>query len=354
MTNHHKKRSAKAGHPPGTLIHIGERKVDQPIFSVFAYGADHFEEMRAASVEECRRVKAHAEVTWINIDGLHDPTVFEDFGRHFGLHPLVLEDILNTDHRPKTEDYEDYLHVVLKMMNLTKSKRDIDTEQVSLIVGADYVLTFQERPGDLFDPIRDRIRLGKGRIRNHGPDYLAYALIDVVVDNYFAILERLGERIELLEETVINDSGAATVREIHHLKGLLIHMRKAVWPMRELLDGLRKSDSTLIGRETVPFLTDVYDHTIHIIDTIETYRDLLAGMLDIHLSAVSNRMNQVMKVLTVIATVFIPLTFLVGVYGMNFQYMPELHKRWAYPGLWIVMILLAVGMLFFFRRKKWL
>jgi len=317
----------KVGLPPGTLVHIGERKTE--------------------------KIKIPT-VTWINIDGLQEVGVVEKIGTHFGVHPLILEDILHTGQRPKAEDLGDYLFIVLKMIYHDENEDEIMGEQVSLILGQNYVISFQEREGDIFNPIRERIRNGKGRIRKAGADYLAYALIDAIVDHYFVILEKLGEKIESLEEELVTNPIPETLQMIHTLKRNLIFLRKSVWPLREVISGLERGESPLITEPTGIYLRDVYDHTIQVIDTIETFRDMVSGMLDIYLSSLSNRMNEVMKVLTIIATIFIPLTFIVGIYGMNFKFMPELEWHWGYPTALIIMLLLVGFMLLYFRRKKWL
>ena len=349
-----KKRSRKAGLPPGTLIHIGEKKTEELKITVIDYEETHFEEREVKRVEECFVFKDKPTVTWMNVDGLHQVEILEKLGECYGLHPLVLEDILNTDQRPKMEDYGEYIYIVLKALDYNDKSNEIETEQISLILGSNFVFSFQEREGDTFDPIRERIRNGKGRIRSMGADYLAYALLDSIIDNYFIILEKLGEKIELLEEKLVTQPAPETLRTIHHLKREMIFLRKAVWPLREVINGLERGESSLIKESTRVYLRDVYDHTIQTIDTIETYRDMVSGMLDIYLSSVSNRLNSVMKVLTIIATIFMPLTFLAGVYGMNFKYMPELGWRLGYPLIWLIMIGIGVLMLIFFRKKKWL
>ena len=293
-------------------------------------------------------------MTWINIDGIHDAALVERLGSYFGLHPLILEDIMNTSQRPKMEDLGDAIYVVLKMIEYGADGPDVATEQMSVVFGKNFVLTFQERPGDTFDPVRERIRKGKGRIRKMGPDYLAYALIDSVVDDYFIVLERMGEQIEQLEDELISDPKKATLNEIHQLKRQMILLRKSVWPLRELISRLERAESPIIQKTTGIFLRDVYDHAIQIIDNIETFRDMLSGMLDMYLSSVSNRMNEVMKFLTIIGTIFIPLTFLAGVYGMNFKFMPELEWRWGYYLIWGIMIAAGVSLILYFRKKKWL
>ncbi len=349
-----KKRSKKAGLPPGTLIHIGERKTEELKITVIDYEETHFEEREVKRVEECFVFKDKPTVTWMNVDGLHQVEILEKLGECYGLHPLVLEDILNTDQRPKMEDYGEYIYIVLKALDYNDKSNEIETEQISLILGSNFAFSFQEREGDTFDPIRERIRTGKGRIRSMGADYLAYALVDSIVDNYFIILEKLGEKIEFLEDKLVSHPTPETLQTIHHLRREMIFLRKAVWPLREVINGLERGESPLVKGPTRVYLRDVYDHTIQTIDTIETHRDMVSGMLDIYLSSVSNRLNSVMKVLTIIATIFMPLTFLAGVYGMNFKYMPELGWRWGYPFIWLIMVGIGVCMLIFFRKKKWL
>lgn len=348
------KRSKKAGLPPGTLVHTGQKKVESVQITVIDYDERVFEEKRVATVEECLPFKATPTVTWINIDGLHDVTVIEKIGKAFDLHPLVLEDILSTGQRPKCEDYDEHIFVVLRMLSCADEDRAIDSEQVSLVFGPNFVISFQERVGDVFDVIRDRLRSAKGRIRKMGADYLAYSLLDAIVDSYFGILEKTGERIETLEEELVCDPDERTLQRIHALKREMIELRRTIWPLRELINSLQRSESTLLTDTTRLYLRDVYDHTIQIIDAIESFRDMVSGMLDIYLSSLSNRMNAVMKVLTIIATIFIPLTFVAGIYGMNFEHMPELTWRYGYAVVWIVMLAIAAAMLIYFRRKKWL
>jgi len=347
-------RTGKIGLPPGTLMHVGQRKVEHVRISLIDYDEDHLEEKEVSSVEECASYLGKSSTTWINIDGVHDMEVMEKIGQHFGIHPLVMEDIADTGHRPKMEVHDNYLLIILKMLSFDDIRHRIVAEQVSLLLLKNTVICFLEDVGDVFDPIRERIR-GKGLpIRNRGADYLAYAMMDIVVDYYFTILEKLGERIEELEDKLETDPSPATLRDIRDAKREMILLRRSVWPLREVISGLEKAELSLIHESTRIFLRDVYDHTIQVMDTIESDRDILAGMVELYLSAVSNRMNEVMKVLTIIATIFIPLTFLAGVYGMNFHHMPELTWRWGYPALWVLMTVVAVFMLFYFKRKKWL
>jgi magnesium transporter len=348
-----KGRSRKVGQPPGTLVHIGAKKVEEPKIRIIDYDEEHFQEREIKAIEECFLFREQPTVTWINVDGLHKPEILEKLGECYRFHPLVLEDILNTDQRPKMEDYGDYIYIVLKMLHDRGKAHQVEAEQISLILGPNFVFSFQEREGDVFDAIRERIRNGKGRIRKLGPDYLAYTLLDAIVDYYFVILEELGERLESVEEELVTDPGIRTLQEIHGLKREMIFMRRAIWPLREVIGGLERSESQLIRDTTDLYLRDVYDHVIQVADTIETFRDMTSGILDVYLSSVSNRMNSVMKVLTVIATIFIPLTFLAGVYGMNFKHMPELEWPWAYPAVWAVMTAIALSMVVYFRKKKW-
>jgi len=340
--------------PPGSLIHVGEKKAEKIRITVIDYGEQSYQIKETETVEECFPFKETPTVTWINVDGVHDAEVIGRIGQCFGIHSLILEDIMTTAQRPKIEDMGDYIYIVVRMLNYHAKRREVQSEQVSLILGPNFVISFQEAGGDVFDPVRERIRTGKGRVRKMGPDYLAYSLIDAVVDNYFLILESLGERVESLEEELITNPRRETLHAIHVLKREMIYLRKSVWPLREVISALERAESDLIKETTGIFFRDVYDHSIQVIDTVETYRDMLSGMLDMYLSSVSNRMNEVMKVLTIIATIFIPLTFVAGIYGMNFRFMPELEWRWGYFVILALMLGIGVLMIFFFRRKKWL
>jgi len=318
------------------------------------YNEAQFQEKEAKTIEECLPFKDKPTVTWINIDGVHQVEIMEKIGAHFGIHPLILEDIMNTGQRPKMEDFEDYIFVVVKMIYYDEKDNEIKAEQVSLLIGLNFVISFQEKEGDVFNPIRDRIRKAKGRIRKMGADYLAYALIDTIVDHYFIVLEKLGEKIEDMEEELVTNPTPETLQTIHNLKRELIVLRKSIWPLREVISVLERGESPLIHESTSIYLRDVYDHTIQVVDTIETFRDMVSGMLDVYLSSVSNRMNEVMKVLTIIATIFIPLTFIAGIYGMNFKYIPELEWHWGYFTVILGMVIIGFGMVLYFRNKKWL
>ncbi|MDD8013844.1 MAG: magnesium/cobalt transporter CorA [Acidobacteriota bacterium] len=350
-----KKRSAKAGLPPGSLVHVGAKMVAESRVRILDYDEGSVREKTKAALEECIPFRDTDSVTWIDIEGLQNIALLERLGSTYGLHPLILEDILNTDQRPKSDDMDSYIYIVLKMLDFDPATLEIVSEQVSIVFGRNYVISLQEgREGDLFEPLRERIRTGKGRIRKLGPDYLAYSLLDTIIDHYFLILEKFAERIEMLEEELVSNPTTETLQQIHRLKREMIFLRKSAWPLREVVNALEKSESELIRPATKIFLRDIYDHAVHIIDSIETYREMLSSMLDIYLSSVSNRMNQVMKVLTIIATIFMPLTFLAGIYGMNFKHMPEIGWLWSYPLLWLVMLAIAGIMLFFFKKKNWL
>lgn len=351
-----KKRHKKIGSSPGTLIHIGEQRVEKVGIQAIGYDSGQLEELPIGPDAASRSgmFSGQPAVTWININGLHQVEVIETLGKGFDLHPLVMEDILETEHRPKLENYETYLFLVLKGLQFDEEKAEVRTEQISLILGPDFVLSFLEGNGESFDGVRERIRNNRGKIRRMGADYLAYALLDSVVDSYFSVLERLGDSIEQLEEELIVAPSRTTLQKLHHLKREMILLRKSVWPLREVISALQREDSALVQESTRIFLRDVYDHTIQVIDTVETFRDLLAGMLDLYLSSLSNRMNEIMKVLTLIATIFIPLTFIAGVYGMNFDYMPELRWKYGYFLIWGVMVGCGLALLWFFKRKRWL
>ena len=349
-----KKMHVQAGLPPGTLVHIGDKKVEKVRITVIDFDGENFQEKVVDRVDECFQYKDKPTTTWINVDGVHDVGIIEKLGACYGIHPIVLEDIVNTMQRPKMLDFGDYIFISLKMLYFGDDKGRVKVEQVSLIFGANFVISCQEDIGDVFDPVRERIRKGTGKIRRSGADYLAYSLIDSIVDGYFVIFEWLGERIEEVQERLIVEPTAGSLQAIHRLKSEVIELRKAVWPLREVIANLERVESPLIRKDTFIFLRNVYGHTIEIIETIESFRDLIAGMIDIYLSSLSMKLNEVMKVLTIIATIFIPLTFIVGIYGMNFKHMPELSWRFGYPAIMLVILAAGVSMLVYFRRKKWI
>ncbi len=359
MTNESKAslqgQSRKHGLPPGSIVYVGDQNQHVPSIRIIRFTPDAFTE-KVVSIEELATEATRPDgVRWLNLDGMHDVALLEEIGRCFNIHALTLEDIANTNQRPKTELFEDYMFVTFKMLRAgAESDAPIMAEHVGIVLGRDIVFSFQEVPGDVFDAVRDRIRNGKGRVRKMHADYLAYTLLDAVVDGYFTVLEQLGDRISDIDDRLV-EGGQATehLRGIHGLKQELIYIRRCAWPLRELVNALQKLESDLIGPGLHLYLRDLYDHTVQIIDTIETYRELLSSMTDLHLSIAGNHMNQVMKVLTIIATIFIPLTFIAGVYGMNFTHMPELHTGWGYPAVLLLMAACAGGMLYYFKRKHW-
>ena len=348
------RKPKKVGLPPGTLEYVGEKPPEPVKIEVIDYNTKEMAESGIEAIEECFKYRDSPSVTWIDITGVHDAELLHKLGAQFELHPLVLEDIVNTHQRPKMEDHDNYIYVVLRMLRYEESRNRIESEQISIILGKHFVISFQEFEGDVFDPVRKRIREGKGRIRKLGPDYLAYTLLDAVVDHYFIILEKYGEQIEALEENLVGDPTPQLLQEIHHLKGEMIFLRKSVWPLRELVAGLERGESELVTKSVLIYLRDVYDHTIQIIDAVESFRDMISGMQDLYLSSISNKMNEVMKVLTIIATIFVPLTFVAGIYGMNFDVIPELKWKWSYLFFWVVVLGIGGLMLSFFRRKRWL
>jgi magnesium transporter len=354
MSESSKQILKKAGLPPGTLIHVGKRKSEKIKLSVIDYNETEFTETICKKPDECFRYRDKETISWINIDGLHDTEAIASIGNHYEMHPLILEDILNTHHRPKVEEFEHYLFITLKMLGLNKDATSIVSEQVSFILTRTTVISFQEREGDIFDGIRERLRSSKGNIRKMGVDYLLYRLVDTLVDHYFYVIESISEATEKLEEKVLQDVESDTINQIQNIKKQLLKVRKAVSPLREAISVLLKNDSQLIKESTLRYLRDVYEHIIHVNDSIETQRDILSGIKDLYLSILSNKMNQVMKVLTIIATIFIPLTFIAGIYGMNFDNMPELHWQYGYFLVWAIMAVIFVLMMLYFKGKKWL
>ncbi len=351
MTRLVKPTAKEVGAPPGTLVHVGERKTDRTRIRVLDYDEEGYREEEVETPADCAPFAEHATVTWVDVEGLHEVERLRELGDVFGLHPLVLEDVLDTGQRPKMEDYDGYVYIVARVFTYADG---LEAEQVGIIILPHMVITFREGGHDVFEPVRARIRGAKGRMRSLGVDFLAYALLDAVVDSYFTVLEAMGDKIEEVEEELLRDPSQSNLHGIHALKREAAVLRKSVWPLRDVMNGLMSRGAEWLAPSNAFYIRDLYDHTIGVAETIETYRDLLAGMLDIYLSSVSNRMNEVMKVLTVIATVFIPLTFLAGVYGMNFKFMPELQSPWGYPAVWAVMLAAAGAMLHYFWRKKWL
>ncbi len=342
----------KTGAPPGTIMYSGKESTEKVKITLLEYNETKFIEKDFYDFSECLNNLNPDLVKWINVDGIHKVELIEAIGKKFDIHPLTLEDIVNTNQRSKFEDYDTYVVSIMKMIYYDT---EIRSEQLSVILLEGMVISFQEiHGGDAFDMIRNRIRQGKGRVRKMGADYLAYALLDAVVDCYFSILEKFGDRIELLEEELMEEPSKQTLNQLHHMKREMIFLRKAVWPMRELINNIERSETNLIKPSTDIYLRDLHDHAVRVIDTVETFRDLLSGMMDIYLSSVSNRMNEIMKVLTIITTLFVPVTFIVGLYGMNFEFMPELHSKWGYPITLFVIFMTILSLLYYFRIKKWL
>ncbi len=349
-----RKRGSKVGLEPGTLVHIGEKKVEKVKIKIVIYNSEKIVEKELDSIDECIPFKDQPCTNlWLNVDGLDKIEVIEKIGNCFNIHPLTLEDILNTGQRPKMEDYESYVYTVLKIMILDKEKDEIIIDQISIIFGYNYIISFQEREVDVFNPLRERLKNPASRLRKNGVDYLAYGLIDAVIDNYFLILEHFGDEIEEFEDQLLIRPSPETIKVIQRYRRDMIILRKSVWPLRELISGMQRIESEIIKDTTRIYLRDIYDHTIQVIDAVEDYRDILSSMVDIYLSSLSNKMNDIMKVLTVIATIFIPLTFVAGVYGMNFENMPELHWRWGYPTVMLFMAILGTTMFAYFKKKKW-
>ena len=342
------------GQVPGALVYTGNKESNSLFIESFDYTPDTCTELELKTVEEAFTYKSTRSKTWINFNGLNKISEIEKVGKYYNLHPLILEDIVNTSQRPKIDEYNEYLFLVLKMMYYDENE-EIVSEQVSLVLGHNYVLTFQEAEGDVFDSLRDRIRFGKGRIRNESADYLLYTLIDAIVDNYFLIIETMGSKIEDLEDNLFSGLTQGEIsQEIQNLKREILRIRRSIYPLREVINRIEKSDSELIENKTKRFFRDIYDHVIQISETIDIYRDMIWSLMDMYMTNISNKMNEVMKVLTIIATIFIPLTFIAGIYGMNFENIPELHYEYSYHILWVVMIILFLGMLVYFKRKKWL
>jgi magnesium transporter len=336
---------------PGTLV-IND-KAAQPTLRLFDYGPDYVEERELADPQEVMPYLEKDSVTWLDVQGLGDEQVLRKLGEIFHIHPLALADVVNVPQRPKVEEYPHHEFIITRMAML-QPEGGLDTEQVSLFIGKNYLLTLQERYGDCFDPVRKRIQTGKGLIRKAGPDYLGYALIDVIIDHYYPLLEEFGEHLERLEDDVVAKPGSETLHQIYKVKRELLTLRRAIWPQRDMVNSLIRDESVLISEQVRVYLRDCYDHAVQIMDVVETYRELAGGLLDVYLSSVSNRMNEVMKVLTIIATIFIPTSFIAGIYGMNFEWMPELKWAWGYPAVWTIILSVVGGMIYFFKRLGWI
>ena len=347
-------QAAKVGLAPGALIHLGERKTEQAAISLLEYGEAELTERQFSSLAESQAYRPKLPVLWLNVHGLHEPEVMAEIGHRFKLHPLVLEDILNTNQRPKVDDYGDYLFIVARFFEVDGENQQIGSDQVSLILGPNFVLTFQERPSGRFDPVRDRLRQNRSQIRKLGADYLAYSLLDAIVDRYFTILENIGERTEDLEDMMLEHPRPGALQLVHQLKRETLNLRRSIWPLREVINSLTRADDRFFRPETRPYLRDIYDHTIHAIESLEANRDVIAGMLDIYLSAVSNRVNQEVRALTVVAIIFMPATLISGIFGMNFKAMPPLDWPNGFLIALGLMATVATTLSFIFWRRRWL
>ncbi len=349
-----KPQSSKAGLAPGSLVYLGDERASKVSIQIMDYDAESLKEVTVSSSQKCEEYLEKPTVTWMHVTGLHDTSIIEKFGKLLDIHELVLEDVLNTAQRPKYEDHGDLIFIVVKKLHWIPEEDDVLAEHVAVLIGNGYVLSFQESEQDVFDAVRERIRTSTGRARKVGADYLGYALIDSIVDDYYIVLEHVDDRVEMIHESVTKNANTETLKVIQRLRKELVYVRKMLWPLRETISSFEDSESELIQKETRPYIRDLYEHTIQIMDNLELLRDTLTSAFEIYLSMVSNRMNDSMRVLTVIATIFIPLTFVAGIYGMNFDNMPELHWKMGYAYVWVVMGIIGVGMFTYFRKRRWL
>lgn len=344
----------KTGLAPGTIVYVGNKAKKDLFIDVFDYNKEYLDEKQLKNIEEAFTYENKETITWINVNGLNHVNEIEKLGKDFELHPLILEDIANTKQRPKLEEHEEYIFVVLKMLYFDQ-EQNLKFENISFIQGSNYVLSFQEADGDVFDSVRERLRNSKGRVRSQSADYLLYVLMDAIVDNYFNLMEVMGEKIEELEENLFEEkSNNDLIQEIHNLKREILRIRRAVYPLREVVNRMDKVETSLVSEKTQLYLRDLYDHVIQVSESIDIQRELIWSLMDMYMTTISNRMNEVMKVLTIMATIFIPLTFIAGVYGMNFENIPELKFQYGYFVLWGVMVVVFLSMLYYFKRREWL
>lgn len=347
-------RAKKAGSPPGVAKYMGDKK-SSPVITYTVYSPTTFQEKSHATLEDCFAETKEDDIKWINVEGISDVGLMKELTGHFDIHPLTLEDILNVEQRPKVEEFENYIFVTLKVLMWHEKDETFLTQQVSIILGERYILSFHELDTTLFDTIRDKMRSSANQnMRKHGPDYLMYRLIDTIVDEYFVVMEGVSDKIENIEEEIVENPTAVQASNIYQLKRQILLLRKSVWPMREAISHLMHAENELVSKFTLIYIRDVYDHTVQAIDTLETFRDMLTGMLDMYLTSLTNRMNEIMKTLTIITTIFIPITAIASVYGMNFDHMPGTQWTFGYPIVILVMITIAILMMIYFRRKKWL
>ncbi len=349
-----KKYSQKVGLPPGTLLYIGEERPEPVQITVTDYNETDFKEAEAQTIQECLHFKASETVTWIHIKGIHETRIIEEIGEHLGVNLLVLEDLMSPLQLPKVEIYEDHVFIILKNLVYDATTLNVFTEQIGLIIGENFVVSLQENSGELFTPVQNRIRNAQGRIRQMRSDYLAYALIDVIVDNYFIAMEQLSDAIQTVEEESIENPTSEVLEKINILRKECLLLRRQLLPVRDVIDEVLAGETSILGKETHPYFRDVYDHLIQVTQTLEAFRSIVSGLFDTYTSAVSHRMNEIMKVLTIVATFFIPLTFIAGIYGMNFKFMPELEAPWGYPAVLLVMVGTGLVMYIYFKRKRWL
>jgi magnesium transporter len=354
MKKFQKKYSTKVGLPPGTLVYTGEKKEEPINIHIINYDEKSFDENETISIDNALSYVNKSNMTWIKISGVHDINIVERVGHFFNLHPLLLEDIMDIAQRPRIEEFEHYVLIVAKRLLFDDREKELKDFQISFIIGNNFVISFQEQADNIFESILERIRKAKGRVRQLGADYLAYRLLDSIVDSYFVILDELARKIENIEDNLLQNPSPEITREIHHLKRDVLYLHKSVWPLREIINGLERVESSYIKETTRIYFRDIHNHIVQIIDTIDTFREMLNGMFEIYLTSISNKLNEIMKILTIISTIFIPLSFIASLYGMNFKYMPELYLPTGYYITLIVMITIGITMLLLFWRKRWL
>jgi magnesium transporter len=358
IRKHLPSRARKKGLAPGSLVYVGpfqkQAASHPPRITSMIFEGETLEEREGYELPDILPLRPAPAITWINVEGLHHEALLAEFGETFQLNALLLEDILNTEQRPKAETLDNHTYIILKTFEFKAAQEEIATEQVSIVMGPHFVITFLEDADPQFDEVKNRLRLNSRRLCTLGVGYLTHMLLDTIIDSYFSVLEEVGERLETLEDSLSEKQPPNILQNLHRLKRELIFLRKNIWPVREILNGLQHADTEIITPEVHPYLRDLYDHTIQVMDTLESYRDLLSGLQDLYLSVLSYRMNDVMKVLTIMSSLFIPLTFIVGVYGMNFKVMPELDQPWGYPAVWLILLLTATGMLVYFKHKRWI
>lgn len=346
-------RAQKAGLPPGSLVFLGDPQPKEAKIIASVYDGEHFQEMEVTSVQEALALRSTAKYLWINVDGIHEPKVIEEIGKSFNIHPLALEDILTPDQRPRREEYDDFVLFILRSLTADLSAPSFESEQISLVLGSDYLISFQEKPGDVYEKVRNRLSHRSGTLRKRGPDYLLYTLIDTVVDNYFVIMENFGETLETLEQEIITSPGKEVLARLYHLKRLAIDFRRAVWPLREAVLGFQYGETKFIKKSSFPFFRDIYSHVIELMDSVEVFREMLSSLLDTYLSSLSNNMNSVIKVLTIITTICMPMSLVAAIYGMNFKHMPELEWKYGYPLALGAMLLIGTALIYQFKRRSW-